>query len=86
MNIISPKLKFVMKIFFKPIMTSALLSDDPELPTLDSFWYMTSQIGLQNRSTCVHVQYILQGKGPGIKCTHVRYLKALYLFKYMYQL
>ena len=29
---------------FKPIMTSALLSDDQELPTLDSFWYMTSHI------------------------------------------
>ena len=25
-------------------MTSALLSDDQELPTLDSFWYMTSQM------------------------------------------
>ena len=44
MNVISPKSKFVMKIFFKPIMTSALLSDDQELPTLDSFWYMTSQL------------------------------------------
>ena len=33
-----------MKKFFKPIMTSALLSDDQELPTLDSFWYMTSHI------------------------------------------
>ena len=44
MNVISPKSKFVMKIFFKPIMTSALLSDDQKLPTLDSFWYMTSQI------------------------------------------
>ena len=50
MNVISPKSKFVMKFFFKPIMTSALLSDDQELPTLDSFWYMTSQITLsQNR-------------------------------------
>ena len=28
MNVISPKLKFVMKIVFKPIATSALLSDD----------------------------------------------------------
>ena len=44
MNVISPKSKFVMKIFFKPIMTSALLSDDQELPTLDSFWYMTSHL------------------------------------------
>ena len=33
-----------MKIFLKPIMTSALLSDDQKMPTLDSFWYMTSQI------------------------------------------
>ena len=36
-----------MKIFFKPIMTSALLSDDQKMPTLDSFWYMTSQIWLK---------------------------------------
>ena len=41
------KSKFVMKIFFKPIMTSALLSDDQELPTLDSFWYMTSHMSFQ---------------------------------------
>ena len=33
-----------MKIFFKPIMTSALLSDDQKMPTLDSFWYMTSHL------------------------------------------
>ena len=39
-----------MKIFFKPIMTSALLSDDQELPTLDSFWYMTSQISVNFQS------------------------------------
>ena len=44
MNVISPKLKFVMKIVFKPITTSALLSDDQKMPTLDSFWYMTSHI------------------------------------------
>ena len=46
MNVISQKSKFVVKFFFKPIMTSALLSDDQELPTLDSFWYMTSQLSL----------------------------------------
>ena len=46
MNVISPKLKFVMKIVFKPITTSALLSDDQKMPTLDSFWYMTSHLYL----------------------------------------
>ena len=45
MNVISPKLKFVMKIVFKPITTSALLSDDQKMPTLDSFCYMMSHIG-----------------------------------------
>ena len=44
MNVISPKLKFVMKIVFKPITTSALLSGDQKMPTLDSFWYMTSHM------------------------------------------
>ena len=44
------KIKFVMKIFFKPIMTSALLSDDQKMPTLDSFWYMTSHIFSQDHN------------------------------------
>ena len=50
MNVISPKLKFVMKIVFKPIMTSALLSDDKKMPTLDSFWYMTSHLSYNNNT------------------------------------
>ena len=43
MNVISPKSKFVMKIF-RPITISALFSDDQGMPTLDSFWYMTSHL------------------------------------------
>ena len=54
MNVISPKLKFVMKIVFKPITTSALLSDDKKMPTLDSFWYMTSHM-------CYYTLYVTAG-------------------------
>ena len=55
MNVISPKLKFVMKIVFKPITTSALLSDDQKMPTLDSFWYMTSHIVEGGDSLCTQL-------------------------------
>ena len=58
MNVISPKLKFVMKIVFKPITTSALLSDDRKMPTLDSFCYMTSHMALLQSSPNMHFSTI----------------------------